>query len=138
MPTPKYNEKELLNLILDEVNQAIKQRRVNPYLTTVLLASGARTASGEGSSIDLENTRELIVTLDVSAASGTTPTLDVKIQHSPDGVKWSDLGTAFAQKTGVSREVKVFTQYHRYVKTVYTIAGTSPSFTFSVEATAKE
>jgi hypothetical protein len=53
-------------------------------------------------------------------------------------VKWSDLGTAFAQKTGVAREVKVFTQYHRYVKVVYTIAGTSPSFTFSVEATAKE
>ncbi len=138
MPTPKYNEKELLNLVLDEVNQAIKQRRINPYLTTVLLASGSRTASGEGSSTDLENTRELIVTLDVSAASGTSPTLDVKIQHSPDGVKWSDLGTAFAQKTGVAREVKVFTQYHRYVKVVYTIAGTSPSFTFSVEATAKE
>ena len=138
MPTPKYNEEELLNLIFDEVNLAIKQRRVNPNLTTVLLASGARTASGEGASTDLSNTKELIVTLDVTAASGTTPTLDVKIQHSPDGVKWSDLGTAFAQKTGVAREVKVFTQYHRYVKAVYTIAGTSPSFTFSVEATAKE
>ena len=138
MPEPKYNPSELLNLILDEVNQAIKQRRVNPNLTTVLLASGARTASGEGVSTDLSNTKELIATLDVTAVGGTTPTLDVKLQHSPDGVKWSDLGTAFAQKTGVAREVKVFTQYHRYVKVVYTIAGTSPSFTFSVEATAKE
>lgn len=138
MPTPKYSEKELLNLIFDEVNLAIQQKRVNPNLTSELLASGARTVSGEGSSIDLRNTRELIVTLDVSAASGTSPTLDVKLQHSPDGSMWSDLGTAFAQKTGVAREVKVFTQYHRYVKTVYTIAGTSPSFTFSVEATAKE
>ena len=138
MPEPKYNEKELLNLILDEVNQAIKQRRVNPNLTSELLASGARTVSGEGSSLDLGNTRELIVTLDVSTASGTSPTLDVKLQHSPDGSLWSDLGTAFAQKTGVAREVKVFTQYHRYVKVVYTIAGTTPSFTFSVKATAKE
>ena len=138
MPEPKYNEKELLNLILDEVNQAIKQRRVNPNLTSELLASGVRTVSGEGASLDLGNTRELIVTLDVSAASGTSPTLDVKLQHSPDGSIWSDLGTAFAQKTGVAREVKVFTQYHRYVKVVYTIAGTTPSFTFSVEATAKE
>ena len=138
MPEPKYNEKELLNLILDEVNQAIKQRRVNPNLTSELLVSGARTVSGEGSSLDIGNTRELIVTLDVSAASGTSPTLDVKLQHSPDGSLWSDLGTAFAQKTGVAREVKVFTQYHRYVKVVYTIAGTTPSFTFSVEATAKE
>ncbi len=138
MPEPKYNPSELLNLILDEVNQAIKQRRVNPNLTTVLLASGVRTASGEGASTDLSNTKELIVTLDVTAVGGTTPTLDVKLQHSPDGVKWSDQGTAYAQKTGVAREVKVFTQYHRYVKVVYTIAGTSPSFTFSVEATAKE
>ena len=138
MPEPKYNEKELLNLILDEVNQAIKQRRVNPNLTSELLASGVRTVSGEGSSLDLGNTRELIVTLDVSVASGTAPTLDVKLQHSPDESLWSDLGTAFAQKTGVAREVKVFTQYHRYVKTVYTIAGTTPSFTFSVKATAKE
>lgn len=138
MPTPKYNPAELLNLVLDEVNTAIRKRHVNPLLTTVLLASGARTASGEGSSVDLGNTKELVVTLDVSAASGTTPTLDAKLQHSPDGVKWSDLGTAFGQKTGVSREVKAFTQYHRYVKVVYTIGGTSPSFTFSVEATAKE
>lgn len=138
MPSPKYNPAELLNLILDETNQAIRKRHVNAYLTTVLLASGARTASGEGLSTDLGNTKELVVTLDVSAVGGTTPTLDVKLQHSPDGVKWSDLGTAFGQKTGVSREVKAFTQYHRYVKAVYTIGGTAPSFTFSVEATAKE
>ena len=84
MPTPKYSEKELLNLVLDEANLAIQQKRVNPNLTSELLASGARTVSGEGSSIDLGNTRELIVTLDVSAASGTSPTLDAKLQHSPD------------------------------------------------------
>lgn len=107
-------------------------------LSPILLTSAARTASGEGSVLDLEKSKELIATLDVTAASGTSPTLDVKLQHSPDGSKWSDLGTAFAQKTAAGREVKVFTQFHRFVKVVYTIGGTSPSFTFSVEATAKE
>lgn len=103
----------------------------------ILLASGARTTSGEGSSIEIAEKKELIVTLDVTVVSGTTPTLDVKLQHSPDGSKWSDLGTAFAQKIAAGREVKAFTQFHKFVKVVYTIAGTTPSFTFSVEATAK-
>lgn len=107
-------------------------------LSSSFQPSAVKTASGEGSALDLEKTKELVVTLDVTAASGTAPTLDVKLQHSPDGVKWSDLGTAFGQKTGASREVKAFTQYHRYVKAVYTIGGTTPSFTFSVDATAKE
>ncbi len=107
-------------------------------LSPILFPSGARTVTGEGSVIDLEKTKELLVTLDVTAASGTTPVLDVKLQHSPDGSKWSDLSTVFAQKTTVSREVKVFTQFHRFIKVVYTIGGTSPSFTFSMEATTKE
>lgn len=111
------------------------QDSLNPR-SLVLQASVAQTASGNASAVECYG-KELTVTLDVTAASGTAPTLDVKLQHSPDGSKWSDLGTAFGQKTGVSREVKTFTQLHGYLRVVWTISGTGPSFTFSVEATER-
>lgn len=102
-----------------------------------LLASAARTTSTNGGSMTVPVGRELIVTLDVTAASGTTPTLDVKLQHSPDGAQWTDLGTSFAQKTAVGAEAKVFTGVHGYIRTVSTIGGTTPSFTYSVYATGR-
>jgi len=102
-----------------------------------LIAAVARTATFNGATVEIPVGRELIVTLDVTAASGTTPTLDVKLQHSPDGAIWSDLGTAFAQKTGVAQEVKVFTGIHGFVRVVSTIGGTTPSFTYSVYATGR-
>lgn len=102
----------------------------------VLQASAAQTASGNTGAIECYG-KELTVTLDVTAASGTTPTLDVKLQHAPDDSKWSDLGAAFTQKTAAGREVKTFTQMHGYLRVVWTIGGTGPSFTFSIEATER-
>jgi len=102
-----------------------------------LVASAARTTTADGATVECPVGRELIVSLDVSAASGTTPTLDVKIQHSPDGSIWHDLGTAFTQKTAVSKEAKVFTGIHGYIRASWTIGGTTPSFTFSVLATGR-
>lgn len=111
------------------------QEALTPRSVT-LKASDAQTASSQTGAIEIYG-KELTVTLDVTAVSGTTPTLDVKLQHSPDGSLWSDLGTAFTQKTAVSREVKTFTQMHGYVRVVWTIGGTTPSFTCSVEATER-
>jgi hypothetical protein len=51
--------------------------------------------------------------LEVTAVSGSSPTLDVKLQgYDPDGANWVDLGDnvagtgayAFAQKTGASSD----------------------------------
>lgn len=69
--------------------------------------------------------------LDVTRASGTTPTLDVTLEHSPDGSTWSTLGT-FAQKTAVSSEQKVFGPCHRYVRVKHAITGTGPLFRYTV------
>lgn len=113
-----------------------------------LLASGARTISGEGSAaIDLGKFREGYVILNVTAASGTTPTLDVKIQISPDGgTTWEDFIT-FAQKTATGAESKRFSSYQAIaagagpfgdrMKVIYSIGGTTPSFTFSVKGILK-
>ncbi len=103
----------------------------------ILMESAAKTATGTEPAFQIPVGRELVVTLNVSAASGTTPTLDVKLQHSPDGTQWADLGTAFAQKTAAGLETKAFTGLHGYVRVSYTIGGTTPSFTFSVYATGR-
>lgn len=67
----------------------------------------------------------------VSAASGTSPTLDVKITHSADDVTYADLVT-FTQATTTTAEVKTVapdTTVNRYLKAELTVGGTTPSFT---------
>jgi hypothetical protein len=103
--------------------------------------SAARTTTGNGTvEQDMADATTLRLLLAVTAVAGTNPTLDVKVQtrESTSGT-WRDLPAqgAFAQKTGVSTEQKVFTGCDRYVRIVYTIGGTgSPSFTFSVTGSA--
>ena len=97
--------------------------------------SAARTATGNGGAFALGDRNQLRLTLAVTAASGTAPTLDVTVQHSPDGSTWSTLGT-FAQKTGVASERKIFSGCDRFLRCIWTIAGSSPSFTFSVTGEA--
>jgi hypothetical protein len=100
-------------------------------------ASAARTITGTGAAMDLMDSKELSVMLDVTAASGTTPTLDVQAEHAPDGVCWTNLGTAFTQATGVTRATKVYTQFYRFARLKWTVAGTTPSFTFALLGNAK-
>lgn len=97
--------------------------------------SAARTATSTGSSIELGDRGTLRLLLDVTAASGTTPTLDVTVQTSHDGSTWRSLGT-FTQATAISSERKSFSGCDRFVRVSYTIGGTTPSFTFSVSGEA--
>ena len=76
-----------------------------PASTVTLLASGARTATAAGTAVTgFAAARQLVLQLQVTAASGTLPTLDVVIQDTVDGTNYQTIAT-FAQKTGVSREV---------------------------------
>lgn len=94
----------------------------------ILHASGAETATGNGTAVELGDKGTVRLKLDVTAASGTTPTLDVTIETSSDnGVSdsWRSLGT-FAQKTGVSAEFKSFPGCDQFVRSRRTIGGTTP------------
>lgn len=92
----------------------------------------ARTASANITGVDFVNSGrvKMKAILSVGTVSGTTPTLDVKIQESADNSTWSDVsGAAFTQATAAQApELKSFTRTKRYLRAVYTIAGTSPSF----------
>lgn len=101
-----------------------------------LVASAARDATFTSDTYEMGELSTLRMNLDVTAASGTTPTLDVVIQTSNDGsTNWQALGT-FAQKTAASSERNVFPGADRFVRVVCTIGGTTPSFTFSLSGEA--
>lgn len=100
--------------------------------TLALIPSAVFTTTGNGATTDAGGATNGVFKLDVTAASGTSPTLDVKIQVLAfDGTTWLDQAT-FAQKTGVASEFKSVSLSGRKVRAIYTIGGTTPSFTFSV------
>lgn len=103
-----------------------------------LHASSAETATGQSVAVDLTEYDEAVLLLDVTAASGTSPTLDIKLQTSHDGDDWYDLGDAFAQQTGVAKpDALKITNFGSNVRAVWTIGGTTPSFTFSLQLVGK-
>lgn len=106
-----------------------------------VVAKTARTASGNSGWIDIGDAKELVAQLDSAAGTGTAPTLDVKFQTSFDGTDAAavDIPTgAFTQvAAAASAQVKSLTVMHRYIKVIWTIAGTTPSFNFGVYATAR-
>jgi uncharacterized protein YaiE (UPF0345 family) len=84
-----------------------------------------------------ENARSVEVVMDVTAIGGTTPTLDVKVQHSDDAQTWVD-GDVFSQvaATGKSR-LNVAARY-RHMRFVLVLAGTDPTASVRIHAEAKE
>ncbi len=104
-----------------------------------LLASAAQTSSGNGSAISVGPFREAMLTLNCTAASGTTPTLSVSIQVSDDGgTTWYTLpGTTFTQLATTGSQVGWMQGFGDTIRVSYTIGGTSPSFTFAVKAVLK-
>lgn len=106
------------------------------YGTLVTLApSATRTANGSSGTTPMAQATTLRLTLAVTAASGTTPTLAVAVQHSPDGVTWTN-HSSFATATGVGSERKVFAGLDRFVRVAWTVGGTAPSFIFGVSGEA--
>jgi hypothetical protein len=107
-------------------------------ITVAAAPSAARTATANGATLDGCGTySRLRVQLDVTAVSGTTPTLDCVVEDTHDGVSWNTIGT-FTQKTAVAREViNVTTPFTDRVRVRWTIGGTTPSFTFSASVYAQ-
>jgi len=102
-------------------------------------ATAARTATGQTSGIDLQTyDGDVVFLLDSAAGTGTSPTLDVTIEDSADNSSFAAItGAAFTQVTTTASAQKLVVNKdgaRRYVRVKYTIGGTTPSFTFSVNA----
>lgn len=109
----------------------------NETSTDAAVASAARTATGTGTAFSTAGLDSINATLVITAASGTTPTLDLTLETTADGTNYYTAGT-FPQQTttnaGVSRVIDGLGATSRWK---WTIAGTTPSFTFAVSATAE-
>ncbi len=99
----------------------------------------ARTTTLTGSAFKVSALAGIgALVLQSAAGTGTTPTLDAKIQHSDDGsTGWTDVaGLAFTQVTdgGTAYEAVRFKPdaVKPFIRAVGTIAGSTPSFTFGV------
>jgi hypothetical protein len=101
------------------------------------LASSARTASGNQGSTFLPVRRAdvLNVLVNVTAVSGTTPSLTLSLQWSNDGTTWADADAAdaFTAITAAGVKAKQFPVKAQYARLAWAITGTTPSFTFSAD-----
>jgi hypothetical protein len=98
-----------------------------------IIESLARTTTGNSGNIQAYGGELIRAQLNVTAASGTAPTLNVLVEDTIDGVNYNTIGT-FAQKTAAGREViNITTPFSETLRVSWTIAGTTPSFTFSVD-----
>lgn len=96
-----------------------------------LAPPGTRTASGSGGAAVSAHRTDARLTLDVTAVSGTSPTMTVTVETAGDGVTWSAVGT-FTAVTATGTQRKTFFGLDQYVRVSWTVGGTTPSFTFSV------
>lgn len=96
-----------------------------------LAPSATITATTNGAAFDVRKGC-LALTLNVTAASGTSPTLDVAVQTRRDASDAWRAVAAFAQRTAAGSERRCFAGCDRQVRVVATVGGTTPSFTFSV------
>lgn len=113
----------------------------------VLKSSAAETSSTTHSSFATAAGEDTaIVSVVVSASSGTTPTLLVTVEGSLDGTTWFTLGTigtnGFSVGNGTAATNLTTTNtgvngvFHAtpFVRSRSTVGGTTPSFTYSVIA----
>lgn len=111
----------------------------SPYTKrTLSIFTSAARATTTSSVFDIGDADALIGFLDVTAKSGTSPTLDVKFQDSPNNATWFDLGgTTFTQVTATtsSQTVVASRAPARYIRAVATVGGSStPLYTFTLQA----
>lgn len=107
-----------------QVKAAIEANAAASRLVTVA-HSGADT--GAGAVIAMAETA-------LGAWTGTV-TLNVKLQTTVDGTNYTDVGTAFTQKTALGAAQKLlFAPVGTHAKWVVTVGGTSPVLAYSVAA----
>jgi hypothetical protein len=113
-------------------------------------ASSAKTATGNGATATNFDSTGAFIFVNVTAVSGTTPTLVAKVQHSFDGTTFTDLDATNAATASITTAglyvIKVFpgiptvaagscnSPLPRTWRLTWTIGGTTPSFTFSSTA----
>ena len=101
-----------------------------------LSGKGAADDGHTDPAADIGGAFAIVATLDVTGITGSTGTLDVKLQHSPDNSNWYDIaGAAFAQVAGAEGDESLELTtgaYYRYVRADYEIGAGDRAYDFSI------
>lgn len=101
------------------------------------IASTTKTSTFTSPAFNIEDAIEIDAQINITAASGTSPTLQLKLQTSQDGVTWTDAWPNNAPNlTGVGTTNYTFSSPGVQGRWVATIGGTTPSFTFNIDTQA--
>lgn len=111
----------------------------NPRTRTVV-ASRTEVATGVSPAIESGGASNLDLALTISAASGTTPTFVLSLEWSnDDGVTWfaGDPADLFTSRSTPGGWVKSLVAKGYQYRFRWTIGGTIPSFTFTIQETKR-
>ena len=107
-----------------------------------VLTSAARTASGQQELQAVNDYGNVAILVNVTAVAGTTPTMRLSIEDTPDGTTWFPVTTAAADITAAG-QYRIFITHSVHgptnprVRLRWVIGGTSPSFTFTAIAVSR-
>lgn len=124
---------EVSSPVDDLVSVALEvQSSVGREAIRVLHPIGAETATGNGTGLDnsASSANGGSAYLQVTAASGTAPSLTAKVQHSADDITYADLITFDAATAIGAQRKSVAGTVNRYTRARHEISGTGPSFTY--------
>lgn len=108
-----------------------------PHINRIDASSAAQTATGNTVALDSLGFGSLTFLLNITAVSGTSPTMQLALDYSEDGTVWSQIlkTVRFTSSTNFRfQRISLSAKYYRYR---WILAGTAPSFTFSVTTTLK-
>jgi hypothetical protein len=109
-------------------------------LSPVVASGTLATASGSSAAFKLSDSDEYVAVLvSATAVSGTSPSSTFTVEWSNDGLVFAqgDPADTFTAITAVSNKAKDFAVKGAYMRLVWTITGTSPSFTFGATAVTR-
>ena len=130
---------------LDDMSGLVKQ-------SLTIYDAAVKTVS-ENSEAKVNFYKTGLLEIDITAVSGTTPTLVVEVETSEDGTTWFHNTTVTDKKrqgnltrltaptdeakiTTVSKHITWLEKLSKYYRLALTIAGTTPSFTITAKVTS--
>lgn len=121
---------------------AIIQQNLEKLDVTAAVVSASVTATASSSVIDLlEFDGDVVLVLNCAAGTGSSPTLNVKVQeHSATSGTFTDLSGATFTEVTTSASLQTLAinkdECKRYIKIVQTVAGSSPVFVYGISLVA--
>lgn len=133
--TAKVNQGDQLVSYMVLKNETAVTQNITGYNKNTVFTNKAITTTGNDTSRRVPpGTASIGVAVSSSAASGTTPSVTVKVDWSVDGTNWGSTDSFTAITTAGASQYQVLTVKGTYYRISWTVSGTTPSVTVTVTA----